>query len=50
MKIEKPGKGLPPDDADEVTYRYDTFKDRDPAQKSHEEETRRMLDKNDPTG
>ena len=47
MRIEKPGKGLPPDDADEVTYRYDTFKDRDPAQKSHEEKTRRMLDEND---
>jgi hypothetical protein len=47
IRIEKPGKGRPPDDADEVTYRFDTFKDRDPAQATHEEETRRMLDQND---
>jgi hypothetical protein len=47
VRIEKPGDGEPPDDADEVTYRYDVFKDRDPAQATHEVTTRRMTDQTD---
>ena len=47
MKIERAGKGRPPGDADEVTYRYDKFKDLDPSQETREEKTRRMLDEND---
>ncbi len=46
-KIEKPGAGAVPDDADEVTYRQDLYSDRDRSQKTHVEQTRRMTDSND---
>ncbi|HEY4244773.1 MAG TPA: hypothetical protein VGM88_33390 [Kofleriaceae bacterium] len=47
IRIDKAGEGLPPEDADEATYRYDLYKDRDPAQKVSEAKTRRMLEQND---
>jgi hypothetical protein len=47
IRIEKPGVGEPPEDSDEATYRYDLYTQRDPAQATHEEKSRRLTEAND---